>query len=884
VGESSVTPMMAQYLEIKAQHRDALLFYRMGDFYELFFEDAGAAAAALGIALTHRGLHRGQPIPMCGVPVVAAEGYLLTLIRKGFRVAVAEQVEDPAEARKRGSKAVVARAVVRVVTPGTLSEEALLEARAANYLAAWAEVRGEGALAWGDMSTGELWVAAVLPAAAGMLVARVAPRELLVVEGSEGEPVAAGALAQGAAVTARPRAVFDSAAGERRLQAAYGVAALDAFGAFSRVEVAALGALVEYLALTQRGVQPRLAPPQRERAGMAVAIDEGTRRNLELTQGAGGGRAGSLLDYVDRSVTAAGARLLARRIAAPLCDPVAISARLDAVGWMLAEAERRVAVRAALREVPDLDRALGRLSLGRGGPRDLAALRDGLAVAGRIGDLLAGAPEVLAEAAAALAGHGELQARLAAALAAAVPVALQDGGVIAAGFDAALDAARALRDEARGVIAGLQAEYVAQTGIGSLKVRHNGVLGYFVETTDVHAGRMLVPPLSAVFRHRQTTANLLRFSTAELADLEARILGAGAEAQAIEAAHVADLTAAVLAAAGPVAAAARALAEVDVAAGLADVAADGGWCRPVVEAGSAFVVRAGRHPVVEAALRRAGGEGFVANDCVLTAGGVPAIWLVTGPNMGGKSTFLRQNALIAVLAQAGSFVPAAEARIGVVTQLFSRVGAADDLARGRSTFMVEMVETAAILNQAGEGAFVILDEIGRGTATWDGLSIAWAVLEHLQAVNRCRALFATHYHELTALAGRLPGVENATLRVAEWEGSVVFLHEVRAGAADRSYGVQVARLAGLPTAVVARARAVLARLEAGERAGGAAAGRAAALVEDLPLFRAAGGEAVAEAVRESAVEVALRGVEPDALSPREALDFVYRLKALLAGG
>jgi DNA mismatch repair protein MutS len=874
---TEATPMMAQYLGIKAQHPDALLFFRMGDFYELFFEDAAQAAAALDIALTHRGEHLGAPIPMCGVPVQSAEGYLLTLIRKGFRVAVAEQMEDPAEARKRGSKAVVRREVVRLVTPGTLTEDALLAARASNYLAAWAEVRGEGALAWTDISTGELRLADCPRARLGSELARVAPRELLVAEGLDLRSLAAE---MGIAVTERPRSAFDSVQGGRRLAAALGVASPDAFGRFGRADLAALGGLIDYLELTQRGRMPLLAPPQREAAGTAVQIDPATRRNLELTQALSGGREGSLLAAIDLTVTAAGARLLERRLAAPSCDLAEIGARLDAVQHLFEDDALREDVRAALRAVPDLERALGRLGLDRGGPRDLGAVRAALAGAARIAARLGPeAPAALAAARAALTGLEALAQQLEAALVADLPARTAEGGFIAAGVDPELDAARQLRDEGRSVIGRMQADYAELAGVPSLKIRHNNVLGYFIETTATHAERMFAR--ADIFRHRQTTANLLRFTTAELSELETRILNAGALALEIEARLFAGLRAAVLERAGALTGCARALAEIDLHAALAELARQRQWVRPQVDLSRVFAVEGGRHPVVEAALRREG-KPFVANDLTLApAGEGAAIWLVTGPNMAGKSTFLRQNALIALLAQTGSFVPARAARIGLISAIFSRVGAADDLARGRSTFMVEMVETAAILNQADPRAFVILDEIGRGTATWDGLSIAWAVLEHLHGVNRCRALFATHYHELTALARRLPGVANATVAVRDWEGEIVFLHEVRPGAADRSYGVQVARLAGLPEAVIARARTVLARLERG----GAERPGAAELIDELPLFQAAPPQAPAPAVpRRSAVEERLREVDPDAISAREALALIYELKALMAPG
>jgi DNA mismatch repair protein MutS len=873
VTDDTVTPMMAQYLEIKAQNPGALLFYRMGDFYEMFFEDAVAAAAALDIALTKRGFHLGEPIAMCGVPVHSAEGYLLTLIRKGFRVAIAEQLEDPAEAKKRGSKSVVRRDVVRLVTPGTLTEDTLLEARRHNFLAAFSEVREAAAIAWVDISTGEFRVMPSSLVRLGPDLARIAPRELLLSEASQRE-IVTNMAESGVSITPLSRGSFDSTNAGRRLCEMFGVASLDAFGNFDRAEVSAMGALVDYLHLTQRGKMPRLAPPLREALGGVMQIDAATRRNLELTQALSGGREGSLLAAVDRTVTAGGARLLERRLSAPSLDLALIHARQEAVGFLLGAPSLRDRLREALRRVPDIDRALSRLALDRDGPRDMGAIRAGLEQAGQVAELLSSAPPLLAEAAGALLGHDDLVVFLKTALVAEPPLLTRDGGYIAPGHDAELDETRSLRDEGRGVIGRMQAEYVDLTGIASLKIKHNNVLGYFIETTTTHEDRMRGMP--ELFFHRQTTAGQVRFTTLALSDLETRILNAGNHALEIEKRHYQGLKARILEVAGAISLAARGLAEIDLAAGLADLSAEEGWCAPFVDDSRAFRVDGGRHPVVERALRR-DGQSFVANDCALTDEKTPAIWLLTGPNMAGKSTFLRQNALIALLAQAGSHVPATEARVGLVSQLFSRVGASDDLARGRSTFMVEMVETAAILNQADDRALVILDEIGRGTATYDGLSIAWATLEHLHEVNRCRALFATHYHEMTALQGKLPGVKNATVAVKEWEGEVIFLHEVREGAADRSYGVQVAKLAGLPPSVIERARVVLEALEKGDREGG----KQAALIDDLPLFRAAPITQTPAPRKVSAVEERLRQVHPDELTPIEALRLIYEIKGLL---
>ncbi|MDX1781989.1 MAG: DNA mismatch repair protein MutS [Thalassovita sp.] len=869
--------MMAQYLEIKEGHKDALLFYRMGDFYEMFFDDAVAASEALDIALTKRGKHAGEDIPMCGVPVHSAEGYLLTLIRKGFRVAVCEQMEDPAEAKKRGSKSVVRREVVRLVTPGTLTEESLLEARRHNFLCAYALVRDDAALAWVDISTGEFHVMPLPPVRLGPELARLMPSEVVVSEAQEAD-LAEIVSESGASLTPLSRAAFDSTSAEKRLCALFGTSSLEAFGQFSRAEVSAMGAVVEYLEITQKGKLPLLRKPHREAQARVMQIDAATRRNLELTHAMNGGRAGSLLATIDRTVTAGGARLLERRLSSPSRVLQVIHDRLDAVDFALEQSRNCADLRDSLRKVPDLDRALSRLGLDRGGPRDLAAIRNGLEQAGQISQDLAplDLPALLADASAALTGHDELLDLLDQALIAEPPLLARDGGFIAPGFDEELDEMRQLRDEGRGVIAAMQSQYSQETGISSLKIKHNNVLGYFVEVTATHADKMLSEPLSNTFKHRQTTANQVRFTTVPLSEMETKILNAGGRALEIEKRLFEVLRQAILTRADEISVASRGLAELDLATSLADLARAEDWARPTVDDSRRLHIEGGRHPVVEQALKKQGGAPFIANDCDLAEGSDGAdIWLLTGPNMAGKSTFLRQNALIALLAQMGGYVPARKAEIGLVSQLFSRVGASDDLARGRSTFMVEMVETAAILNQADDRALVILDEIGRGTATYDGLSIAWATLEHLHDVNRCRALFATHYHELTNLAAKLDGVENATVAVKEFEGEVIFLHEVRKGAADRSYGVQVAKLAGLPDAVVERARVVLDALEKGEREGG----KKQAVIDDLPLFSAAPApEPVAAASGPSKLEQTLGEIHPDELTPREALDLIYELK------
>ena len=869
------TPMMAQYLALKAQAQDCLLFYRMGDFFELFFDDAKLAAATLDIALTSRGDHEGAPIPMCGVPVHSAESYLARLIKGGHRVAIAEQTETPAQAKARGSKALVARDIVRYVTAGTLTEETLLDARRDNMLVALAQVGGETSgevgIAAADISTGRFETLTCpivdLPAE----LARLRPSETVLADGATMDVPGA---------TAFDHAAFSSSRAQAALKRLFGVATLDGFGQFGRAELAAMGGLVAYLDHAGKGTLPFLAPPMRKASGAHVAIDAATRESLEIVATTAGTRAGSLLAAVDRTVTGAGARLLAQDVSAPLMDLSAIEARLGLVQMFHDDAGLRDQVRGALRALPDIGRALGRVAVGRGSPRDLGQLRDGLGEARMLRERLARLPDqppLLQQLLPALDGHGQMVDALARALIPAPPTETANGGYIADGYDAALDELRRMAGDGRRAIAALEAKYREQTGIGALKIRHNGVLGYHVEVPARAADALMAP--DSGFTHRQTLAGVVRFNSVDLHEEAGRVAQAGAHALVAEAAHLEDLTNAVLDRKADIARAADALARLDVAAALAERAAEGGWQRPHFVAadgvgghgGQCLDIVGGRHPVVEDALRKEG-QPFVANDCRL--GESDRLWLVTGPNMGGKSTFLRQNALIVILAQAGGYVPAQSATMTLVDRLFSRVGASDNLAKGRSTFMVEMVETAAILAQASERSFVILDEVGRGTSTYDGLALAWAVVEAVHEVNQCRCLFATHYHELTRLAETLPSLSLHHVRAREWKGDLVLLHELAQGPADRSYGLAVARLAGLPPAVLKRAKDVLARLEAGKaKTGGIAAG-----LDDLPLFAAAAAQ---EDEPVDALREAIEAIDADALSPREALDHIYRLKQLV---
>jgi DNA mismatch repair protein MutS len=867
---SKPTPMMAQYLALREEAGDALLFYRMGDFFELFFDDARQAAQILDIALTTRGEHGGAPIPMCGVPVHSAENYLARLIKAGCRVAIAEQVETPDEAKERAkreglpsSKVLVKREIVRLVTAGTLTEEALLEPRRANLLVALAEVRGAIGLASCDISTGAMVLEECTPELLGASLARLAPSEVVVPEDWPHGPEEA---------IFHPRARFSSDAGAERLQALHGVATLDGFGRFSRAMLAAAGGLIAYLDHVGRGSLPLLLPPVARACDAGMAMDQATRASLEILEASSGGRSGSLIAAIDRCATGAGSRLLAEDLSAPLTDKAAIEARLHLVQFWRDRPIERARLRDSLRSLPDLGRALGRIVAGRGSPRDLGQLRDGLGEAQRLHTWLSGAPDrpaLLDDILAKLTGHGTLTDHFSRALVQSPPTERSGGGYIAEGFDPVLDELRAAAGSSRRAIAAMEARYRDETGIAALKIRHNGVLGYFIEVPARHADRLMAP--DSGFTHRQTMKDAVRFNSLTLHAEASRIAEAGGHSLATEEGHFARLVDMAVAAREVIAHTAAALARLDAAAGNAERAAEGDWTRPDISEDEVLVISAGRHPVVEAALAKAG-ERFVANDCELT----PAnhLWLIGGPNMGGKSTFLRQNALIVVLAQAGCFVPAAAARIGLVDRLFSRVGASDNLARGRSTFMVEMVETAAILAQATSRSFVILDEVGRGTSTYDGLALAWAVAEAMHSQVRCRCLFATHYHELCRLAESCDALSLHHVRAREWQGDLVLLHELADGPADRSYGLAVAKLAGLPAPVITRAKAVLEKLEATrEVTGGIAAG-----LGDLPLFAATINTSATTTTPADKLAEALRHADLDALSPREALDLLYAWK------
>ena len=870
------TPMMAQYHALKSQYPDALLFYRMGDFYELFYDDAIKAAETLDITLTKRGKNQGDDIAMCGVPYHSYEPYLEKLIRSGFKVAICEQTETPDQAKARAkaegkpaSKALVNRDVVRMVTQGTLTEDTLLDARENNYLAALTEVGGQYGLAWLEISTGDFSVQPVKKDNLAAALARVNPSELLMSDKLSGMTFDNA--------SPQPASLFDSQNAQKRLETTFGVGTLESFGAFSRAEIASAGALLDYVQRTQKGKMPRLAPLRQIASNDVMEIDASTRANLELIRTLSGERKGSLLETIDRTVTGAGARRLQTMLSAPSTNLSVIHKRQASITAFVDNAQLRTAMRDLLKSAPDMERALARIAVGRGGPRDLGMIRDGLEVAATIrANLLPFEDAPLQTLAARLEQSEAIKALhdlLQKALNDELPTMERDGGFIRSGYAPKLDELKSLKDNSRKAIAELQTRYKRATSIDTLKITYNNVLGYFIDVTARHADKLMVKDgdNDNPFIHRQTLANNVRFTTAELSELERDISSAAEKSVAIELDFFIDFCNQVNETSEAIGKIARAVASLDVFASLAELAVSENYVRPTIDDTTEFNILGGRHPVVERALKKQN-EDFVPNDCNLSNN--QRLWLLTGPNMAGKSTFLRQNALISILAQIGSYVPATSAHIGLIDRCFSRVGAADDLARGRSTFMVEMVETATILNQATERSLVILDEIGRGTATFDGLSIAWACVEHLHEVAKCRGLFATHYHELTSLKEKLSSLSTHSMQVKEWKGDVVFLHSVAEGTADRSYGIHVAKLAGLPQAVIDRAQSVLDLLQKGEHSASLTK-----LADDLPLFTAQGQPKP----QSSELEERLQAINPDTLSPKEALDILYELKKLTNG-
>ncbi len=871
------TPMMAQYHFLKSEHPDCLLFYRMGDFYELFYDDAIKAAAILDIALTKRGKSQGDDIAMCGVPYHAYEPYLAKLIRAGQKVAICEQTETPTEAKARAkkegkstSKVLINREAVRVVTQGTLTEDNLLDARQSNYLCSISEISGECALAWLELSTGAFMVQATNKNNLRAALERINPSEILTSEKLHKKhrdilsPIEEK-------ITAQSATLFDTLNASRHLEELFNVKTLDSFGSFDRAEISAAGALIDYILRTQKGKIPHIFPPQRLLSGEIMEIDAATSKSLELTRTLSGERKGSLLDVMDYTLTSAGARMLQSYVAAPLADINTINARLSGVECFVDNINLRSIIRDLMRGVPDIERALSRLRVDRGGPKDLCILRDGLSQSEIIREELGNdniAQKTFSDMLKKLQQTPELSAlqdELVRAIEDSPPLFVRDGGFIKTGYNAKLDELRMLRDESRQLIANLQEKYQKKTSISSLKIKYNNVLGYFVDVSARHGDILMTASADNPFIHRQTLANNIRFTTTELSELERDISSAADKIIAIEQDifnQIVQKTSDLCTKIGIIA---RTISEIDVSSALGELAQNMDYVRPNIDNSTSFEIIEGRHPVVEHMLQNQSTP-FVPNDCNLNLG--QKLWLITGPNMAGKSTFLRQNSLIAIMAQMGSFVPAKSAHIGVIDKCFSRVGASDDLARGQSTFMVEMVETAAILNQSTERSIVILDEIGRGTSTYDGLSIAWACVEYLHNKNKCRSLFATHYHELTTLEGKLDNLSCHSVQVKEWQNNIIFMHKVIKGSANRSYGIHVAQLAGIPPRVITRANEILNMLQSTKSN--------QMIADDLPLFSASAPEKTP--IAPSEIEIMLKDIDPDQLSPKQALDILYDLK------
>jgi DNA mismatch repair protein MutS len=809
----AATPMMQQYLDAKMACGDALLLFRMGDFYELFYDDAKAASRTLGLTLTSR--DKGEnPIPMAGFPYHQLEGYLAKLIASGFRAAVCEQVEDP-----KVAKGLVKREVTRVVSPGTLTDDALLDPRESNYLAAVAlpAHRNSGdttaGLAWAELSTGRFFAATLPLARLADELARIAPAECLVAEEDashtaveDSRPLVAAM--QSTMVTRRPAWAFGLETAVAALQKHFQTATLDGFGFEERDSPAlrAAGAVLDYLRETQKSSLEHIDRLSPYRSGELLEIDEATRRSLEITRTIRSGqREGSLLDVIDKTVTPMGSRLLADWLANPLTSKSAIEARLDAVERLAADTAVREMLRNELRGVYDLERLLARIATGRASPRDLSFVARTLAKLPKIKASLKHCESLLALLESQVDPCAEIRAQLESALVEDCPLLATGGGIVRSGFSGDLDKLRDLAAGGKQWIAKYQADQAAATGIANLKVAYNKVFGYYIEITNSQKDKT-----PASYIRKQTTVNAERYITPELKEYEEQVVTADERAKELEHELFLQLRAAIQREARRLQATAAALAQLDVLASLAELARERGYCRPTITEEPALRIVAGRHPVLD--LTEAQGT-FVPNDAA--CGGEDGVMLlITGPNMAGKSTYIRQVALLTLMAQMGSFVPAKEATIGIADRIFARVGASDELSRGQSTFMVEMTETARILNTATPRSLVVLDEIGRGTSTYDGISLAWAIVEHLHDAVGCRTLFATHYHELTDLAQSLAGVRNLNVAVKEWEDHVVFLHKIVPGAADKSYGIHVARLAGVPRSVNERAKQILAQLEA----------------------------------------------------------------------
>ncbi|AIF81339.1 DNA mismatch repair protein MutS [endosymbiont of Acanthamoeba sp. UWC8] len=860
--KTAITPMMQQYLNVKAMHEEYLLFYRMGDFYELFFNDAVVAADILNITLTKRGRHKGEDIPMCGVPSHAYDYYLEKLIKAGFKVAICEQLETPEEAKKRGYKEVVKREVVRIITPGTIIEESLLESKQTNYLCSIAVIDKIIALAWIDITTGEFYISTTSGFSLASDLARLSPSEIILPEKLfQGERMKHVLQEYNKNISVRANNIFDYTRSENRLKQFFNLTSLEGLDNYNKAEITSAGALIEYIEHTQKSALPKINRPKKIDSKHFMLIDPATRRNLEIEKDIKGQKKNSLLSVVDKTLTSLGGRLLSTQLSAPMCDQSSINRRLDNVECFIKQSSLRTKVRELLKAFPDIERALSRIFAKRTSPRDLGIIRDGLDIALLIAETLTFSSEYLSEEIKQNLNYtgnfGNLLEKLKSALKIELPLNIKEGNFIRQGYHSKLDELRDIKTNANSNLIKLKEKYQLLSGIPTLKISHNNILGYFVEITPSNLKKMP----EDLFIHRQTLGNSIRYTTEELKQLESDIKLCEERFYGLEQEIFAELINEITSYSDNIALLSQAISIIDVSSSLATLAVEMEYVRPLVDSSKNFEIIEGRHPVVEKYLK----SKFIPNDCIQNE--EQNLWLITGPNMAGKSTFLRQNALICILAQIGSFVPAKSAHIGIVDKLFSRIGSGDDISRGQSTFLVEMVETASILNNATANSFVILDELGRGTSTYDGLSIAWSVIENIHNEIKCRTLFATHYHELTELEQHLKYLRCYTMKVTEWEEKIIFMHEVIKGKADRSYGIHVAEIAGVPLSVIERANLILSQLEL-KNSGSSAP----------PPIPIASPSLKPKADK---LELKLKAIDIDALTPREALDILYELKNMV---
>ena len=866
------TPMFQQFLEIKADNLDCLLFFRMGDFYELFFEDAVIASKELDIALTSRGKYDGDPVPMCGVPHHAYMPYLEKLTKNNYKVAICEQTESPKEAKLRGgTKALVKREVVRIVTPGTLTEEILLDADKNNFLLSINTNNKNIGISWLDVSTGELYTEACSKNNFLSVIARIRPSEILLMDTVDNYYSDLIKKTFDCVVSPLIQNINNSKKAEKLICLHFGVKTLASFGRFSENEIVTCWSLLDYVSLTQKGNLPPIRFPKSIKNESLMRIDSSTRKSLEISQTLIGNKKGSLIDAVDMTLTAVGARQLDKDISAPLTNIEEINGRLDMIDFLIDSNTVRESIRKILKSSADIDRAKARVILSRGGPRDLESIKLGIEGAHNLDNILDNKKfEKFPKDFIVLKKHlnlcSELLNLLKSILSENLPLFVKDGGFVKKGYSKELDEVCSFRDQSRQHILEMEVEERAKTGLTSLKIKYNNVIGYFFEVTQLQKKKFLEIKNAERFIPRQSLKGAARFVTEALSRLSESISNAAEQAIEIELRIFEEIKSLIKAQHDALANISYTLSRLDVASSLAEVSILHNFVRPNILDDQNLEIIGGRHPSVELVMQKNGENKFFSNDCHLDQ--EDKIWLLTGPNMAGKSTFLRQNALITILAQSGSFVPAEKASIGIVDSLFSRVGSSDDLASGRSTFMVEMLETAAILNQAGKKSLVIMDEVGRGTSTYDGLSLAWSILEHLHNTSHSRTLFATHYHELTKLSETLPSLSCHTMQVKEWENKVIFLYTVMSGVAKGSYGIHVASLAGIPNSVLRRAKKILQEFEtSGTRNNLSKEEKEVSTSKFIKTNNKT--EIINNLINDMSV------INLDALSPKEALDKLY---------